>query len=391
MTPPSINAPVEEPVPKTEKPKNSRSRDKQRRFNMLKANTQSLWYAKTDAKLKADLDPLAMEERVAKDVAAAVKVVPNPIPISTRGVLIHTQHWLEQAASVRHNIPLTNQQVLATQRVMLGKATRALHASKVPENARELVTVVHLESRMRDELDSVNYLPLPVASVINSIGRVEHYGNVYDPYVPNCPVFNGVLSPRADALTLTNLRQTVLALANPAVPLRTAFFDANLLMLAHVQGGLLLNPNDIMPDVYGPEQLRVDCNIYKTLLNQIQEKIPKMVALHRAEHESNTTALLFTRTHVNGDVIRIQTLDNLIPDAQLSEYIRTHPTLGESNHVHTFCDPVGIGAQIGIVSLLGEILPTFAFMTPLFAIRSSLVSSKRVESSFHARLSLIYS
>lgn len=276
-------------------------------------------------------------ERIAKDVAAAVQVIPNPIPVSTRGVLIHTQHWLEKAGAIRHNIAVTNQQVLAAQRVILGKATRQLQASKVPENARDAVSVVYLEERMRSELDSVKYLPLPLVSIINAIGRVEHYGNIYDPYVPHCAQFNGVLSPRADSLTLDNLRQSVLALANPAVPLniRTAFFDANPLMLAQVQGGLLLNPDEIMLDNYGPEQLRIDINIYQTLVNQIQEKVPKMIALHRAGQEAHTTALHFTRTHTNGDVIRIPTLVQPVPDAQLAEFFRTHPILVESNHVHT--------------------------------------------------------
>jgi hypothetical protein len=138
---------------------------------MVKAKTRSLWNERAASRLKADLDPLAVEERIIKDVAAATSTVVNTIPVSTRGPLLHLHAWLSKAMTLRPNIPITAQMVYATQRVK--SHHRKDHRKTGATLCGEQPTWLHHRGTHAARDKEIAYLPLTLAPILASIGRVE--------------------------------------------------------------------------------------------------------------------------------------------------------------------------------------------------------------------------
>lgn len=83
--------------------------------------------------------------------------------------------------------------------------------------------------------------------------------------------------------SLSNLRETVLALANPATQpqVREAFYQHNPVPGAirrDVNGThVLVNADEIMPENYGVNELRDDIDEYSRMFTWLHKKLPKFV------------------------------------------------------------------------------------------------------------------
>ncbi|CAH0562877.1 unnamed protein product [Brassicogethes aeneus] len=120
-------------------------------------------------------------------------------------------------------------------------------------------------------------LPSATAALLSSVGKVEADGRVWHsifPELPEDPEQQVVF--RTLCINVTNIRQLVVALADPNTPLasREYFIAHNSLPGANFQNALLQNPDDIWPEIYDIEDLQEDIHAYNNLLTRIGPRMP---------------------------------------------------------------------------------------------------------------------
>jgi hypothetical protein len=99
------------------------------------------------------------------------------------------------------------------------------------------------------------------------------------------------LIPQSECVTFSNLRETVVALADPAPnpQVREAFYAHNPIPRAiwRVERGshVLENPDEIMPEVYEIPAYRQDIRNYTAMFAWMQHKVPKYVKTGAINYE----------------------------------------------------------------------------------------------------------
>ncbi|XP_054271189.1 uncharacterized protein LOC128991928 [Macrosteles quadrilineatus] len=169
-------------------------------------------------------------------------------------------------------------------------------------------------------------VPEPIATFVNSIGLFK---DTTESCFTSMPVDHisetGEFVPLPENLRISNLRQTVVALSNPATQeaTRTYFEEHNPIPGTIWANHLLLNPDDIIGEKYGATELEDDLNAIGPHAQRLFEKYPKclgrinwekynvgkeifvscdiaeMHVMPRRENEEESAYT--TRNHVHGD------------------------------------------------------------------------------------------
>jgi hypothetical protein len=94
---------------------------------------------------------------------------------------------------------------------------------------------------------------------------------------------NGTLFPQSERVNLSNLRETVVAFANPdtAPQVREAFYQRNPIpgTIWRAENGthVLVNPDEVIPQNYTSDDLRDDIDDYVRMCTWMQKKLPKFI------------------------------------------------------------------------------------------------------------------
>ncbi|CAH0721912.1 unnamed protein product, partial [Brenthis ino] len=136
-------------------------------------------------------------------------------------------------------------------------------------------------ARLQHLAKTVTVAPAPLVKVINAVGIIKRDGFVYLPAVrANLRDINNEFVPRPETVLYSNLRETVVALANPHTPerTRTYFEQHNPIPGAIFENHVLQNPDEIMPDDYGLEELQREIRVIQPFLIKLQKHVPKLVS-----------------------------------------------------------------------------------------------------------------
>ncbi|CAH0404107.1 unnamed protein product [Chilo suppressalis] len=177
------------------------------------------------------------------------------LSITTRGIGIGICHLSYIAISYHTNIQIPS--IYAFYRVSLGLLEAKL------ENIKKDMSVVprytehcyqyRVTSDMLRVAQSVAIVPEPIKRIIDAVGHLTYEDKMYTPAVA-AEVYDRRRQyvPRPEAILLSNLRNTVVALADPATPraYRESFHQHSPIPGCIWQDDLLMNPNEIMPANY---------------------------------------------------------------------------------------------------------------------------------------------
>lgn len=120
-------------------------------------------------------------------------------------------------------------------------------------------------------------MPEPIATFINSIGIFKDTTDTMFISMPEDYIARGEFIPLPENIRISNLRRTVLALADPdtAENVRTHFENHNPIPVTIWANHLLLNPDDIIADEYEADDLEADLTAVAPHLERLFEKYPK--------------------------------------------------------------------------------------------------------------------
>jgi hypothetical protein len=216
-------------------------------------------------------------------------------PVSTRGIGFYTQSVMTKVHQTYHHVPACS--VYEAYRVSLAQFSYRLQCSK-RDQVVTAVTDDNLYQRQRIDSDHQEVLMgfklnfSPIANLINAVGNIT-IGDT--PWYFRLPRENIALPHN---VSWENLRDTVLALSNPATAqeIRLHFYNHNPLPGArwgppprvargraelgvedrnHPQWPLLMNPEDYWPDGYNIVDFEDDVNRFRNLLNWCSRKSVK--------------------------------------------------------------------------------------------------------------------
>lgn len=120
-------------------------------------------------------------------------------------------------------------------------------------------------------------MPEPISTFVNSIGLYKDTTESYFLSMPEDHTSRGEFIPLPENLRISNLHQTVLALANPnmADAARIHFENHNPIPGTVWVNHVLQNPDAIIGDDYSSDDLEDDLNSVAPHLERLFEKYPK--------------------------------------------------------------------------------------------------------------------
>ncbi|KAK7868953.1 hypothetical protein R5R35_002587 [Gryllus longicercus] len=165
---------------------------------------------------------------------------------------------------------------------------KVIRKQSVPTLNQQLTYTFVPNVATRDATACVNAYPDMIGRYLSGLGQVSDGAEIIvTAFAANQTTLAGQFIPQSEHITLSNLRQTVVALADPNVPpiLRNAFYGNNpipgAIWNAEPGNRLLLNPDEIMPAGYEENALRFDINQYNAMMQWLQKKLPKFVRTSR--------------------------------------------------------------------------------------------------------------
>ncbi|KAJ8729027.1 hypothetical protein PYW07_006723 [Mythimna separata] len=142
-----------------------------------------------------------------------------PMPISTRGVGTGTVHL---AKSVTKLTPAVEVDVRSIYRPGLGLVeARVARQQGLFNKPNPLSHYSHDLEVSNLFIQTILYIPMvpePFFRLVNCIGVLRHQGDVYLPVLPKEKYIQGSFMPNCSRVTLSNLRKTVVAMADPRTP-----------------------------------------------------------------------------------------------------------------------------------------------------------------------------
>lgn len=135
--------------------------------------------------------------------------------------------------------------------------------------------------RLQHLAHTVTVAPTPIAKAISAVGLIKRDGIVYIPAVmEDAYSRDEMFVPRPETVLYSNLRRIVLALSNPATPerVRTYFENHNPIPGAIFEDHILQNPDEIMPENYGYDDLQREIRMIQPFLIKLQKHAPKLVS-----------------------------------------------------------------------------------------------------------------
>lgn len=241
----------------------------------------------------------------------------------------------------------------------------------------------------------------PIANLVNSIGVVKAFNNVYLPRLTAPETVNGVRVPEPTTIVFSNLRRVVEMLSMVSTPqvYRQHFYDHNPLpgarwkikkpatgdeRAATSDGDvaiepednfpLLLNPDNFMPEEYGDNDLLTDVVSVQNLLQVVGRKYPKYV--QRIDFEGLGSPSIL----VSNDTANVRCSDLQTTNGRL-RFDKHVPIEGERTHFWASRHLTNAQFYNGISHLVGE-RPKEEFITEAYSLRSKMSAEQEARANF---------
>lgn len=351
---------VRAPIKTSKKQTPSRKRQQKKRHEGFRDMKNRDFTARQDALIKSKMQPLFDLEHLEALGTTTVEVRTVPLPVSTRGLGFGLFQCVRGAIMTSATIQVTRPSMLAMYRHCQLKL--AAHWMKDVHAIidRQQFTTPFITEAVRHILEKDTWIPRLVAGFMEGIGTVTmQSGASYAPVLPLNPDVNGVVWPRPDNVTILNLRQTVVALANPQTPevVRAAFIQHNPIPGANFVNNLLMNPDEIIPDGYGPQQMLVDVGMAHQVYADIQKKAPKYISTIPKDSKGSLSILTsYELNEPSGIPSCPDLLVNGIPQ-NIGEWIINNPLPIVAGSCY-YSDQLAIPEVVnGAINMYGEWLP----------------------------------
>lgn len=241
-----------------------------------------------------------------------------PIPMTTRGVGIHTNNYYNFVKyAFDKEPPCTIHQMYRVSLLQLDVRIQCCQAASIlpfDPDADVTYPLPYFNEFTDTSIVQENF-PI-LAKAISSVGNFTENGIAYQPYVPHMndrhfydtaeekdrnesgETFddnNRQIVPDPYLVTIQNLRSVVLALANPNTPgrIRRRFVHRNPLPGAVFHNDVLTNPDDIMPETYDFKAASEDILTFLRLLRSFspESKLIESIHYQSAGHISILTSV----------------------------------------------------------------------------------------------------
>lgn len=234
---------------------------------------------------------------------------------------------------------------------------------------------------------TVTIAPEPIRRVINAIGIINYDEGVYIPTVARPSTGDtGRFIPQAQNILYSSLRQTVVALADPATPerYRRRFEENNPIPGAIWHNHLLVNADEIIPANHTTEDLRDEIALLSPYLNKLQKHVPKMV----------DGTIDFKSSGKLSSFICNRMSDLRVPPRevgeQLQDYYRRAYPMGNIKEFYSYAKLPAAERLEGQINLLGE-LPRFENLVyPLYTMRTEHVCKYQLQTDYKAIAQILY-
>jgi hypothetical protein len=238
---------------------------------------------------------------------------------------------------------------------------------------------------------TVNAYPDQVGRMIAAAGPISEGEGYFVPALAANNIRNRKLIPQSEHIIWSNLRDTVVALADPATPAqeREAFYQHNPIPGAiwRVENGthVLENADEIMPADYKMENLLDDIAEYRRMVAWMQKKLPKFVRTSNLNYtEKGDKSIFISNAQEN-----LRIADRREGEPLVEYYSR----LKLEGNIYDFWSPRGVEKMEklnGQMSLLGEIPALADYAYPYYCLRDKRVSGWHYYSNYKGVKQILY-
>ena len=225
------------------------------------------------------------------------------------------------------------------------------------------------------EAKTVSGLPRSLELLINAIGSVKVGDCVYQPVLPKdiTAVVRGVerYYPQPDRVTISNLRRMVVALSSEETPAewRREFFERNPIPGLTIVNNILMNPDEVMPAIYGEDEVMRDIREIANLNPIVQKFAIKLSGGLLSWDVTGSPSLLVTTGPNN-----LRAAER--PGGQaLEDYYRMCSPHGDAKDHWTTTDLTQSEKLVGVLNMLGEAARFDNLEKPLFTLRAKEIAS----------------
>lgn len=253
-----------------------------------------------------------------------------------------------------------------------------------------LTQEINSSSVIMDITKTINAYPDPLGRIIKSVGPFSDGGEYHVPAVAANSYHNGRFLPRSDNITFSNLRQTVVALSQEETlpELRHAFYLNNPIpgcIWRNPRNPVLVNPDEVMPNDYGPDNFRRDVNQFNSSMAWVQKKLEKFVKTDKIDYAAQGSRSLLVSNRQNGlrypDRQEGQHLAEYYQELQLEHNVDEYWYTSKLDNRELF---------EGQVNLTGELPAIVNFENPTYQDRGIDIASWTSTSDYLAVLAIVY-
>lgn len=311
------------------------------------------------------------------------------LTVTTRGIGFSVAYCLRMLTKFPGRVE--NPTCYSVYRVALlqfeAKVMRTQEALPLPHSNSTLCRTDLIDSSLARRA-RINVVTLkPLADIINQIGILKFNDAIYVP-AQSLDQYNseGEFIPYAHNVTFSNLRKTVEALASPHTRLavRRAFHLNSAIPGAIWNNDLLLNPDDIMPPVYGEDEVMADIELLAPWMVQVQTHVPKL--LGRVDHSLHPGDVSLLISNSMGNV---KVTDRHEGECLNVYYSRNHLE-GNVINYHSLAKTPAASKIKGMLGLLGEVPAKLNVAYPLFIPRDHNCAAFNIAADYRATYAAVY-
>nr|CAH7762894.1 unnamed protein product [Callosobruchus chinensis] len=224
---------------------------------------------------------------------------------------------------------------------------------------------------------------LPIAKFIESLGVMEYEGSTF------CPIFTAniydddeKLIPQSEHVTLTNLRETVLALADKdTLFLYRQQFYRNCSLPGAVWTGssenpILKNPDDFIKANYTEKDLQDDLRAASETMKSAKQILPKIVSCTNLLDRQGRPSMFVSNPQFN---MRLKSRKTTQP---LLEYYKGVAVIGDIEDFWNVRSITKSEQMFGCLTLPGELPELHKHAYPYYSVRHLFVAPQRISISF---------
>lgn len=310
------------------------------------------------------------------------------LTITTRAIGFGLCHLSFIAVSYHEiNVPSIYAQYRVFLAIVEAKLESLKHAYPIAASDPEMAYPYRVSAELLHVAQTVTVAPEPMKRVINAIGIVHHDEGIYIPTVA-APRRDdrGRFIPRAESILYSNLRNTVVALADANTPLRyRRHFEENCPIPGAIwHDHLLMNADEIIPQDHDTEALRDDIALLGPYINKLQKHVPKMVD---GTIDFKSTGKLSAFVCNKMSTLRA-------PPRQMNEnlqdyYRRAYPT-GNIKEYHSYVKLTAAERVEGQINLLGEIPRYDSLLYPFYVLRVEQACKYQLQTDYKAIAQIMY-